>query len=218
LSATIDQTAQAMLNRARFSVAAARADQWPAAPGAEVAFAGRSNVGKSSAINTITRQRGLARTSKTPGRTRQIVFFELGAGLRLVDLPGYGFARVPDSMREDWAALIEQYLTQREALRGLILLMDARHPLTELDRRMLAWTEPSGLPVHILLTKTDKLTRNRARQAEMAVARDVKDLGNPVTVQQFSALKRLGVEQAQQTIRDWLTASPDHLETKKPRS
>lgn len=193
-----------MLNRARFTVAAARPDQWPTAPGTEVAFAGRSNVGKSSAINTITRRRGLARTSKTPGRTRQIVFFEIGGGARLVDLPGYGFARVPDGMREDWAVLIEQYLTQRKALKGLILLMDARHPLTELDRRMLAWCEPTGLPIHVLLTKTDKLTRNRARQAETSVTHALDGMTNPVTVQQFSALKRLGVEQAQRKIRDWL--------------
>lgn len=192
------------MSRARFTIAAAQAAQWPSAPGAEVAFAGRSNVGKSSAINAITQRRGLARTSKTPGRTRQIVFFELGEGRRLVDLPGYGFARVPEKLRQSWGVLIERYLTERQALKGLILLMDARHPLTELDRHMLAWCEPGGLPVHILLTKTDKLNRGRARQAELEVSHSVSDLANAVTVQQFSALKRVGVDQARRQVRDWL--------------
>lgn len=194
-----------LLNRARFTVAAARPDQWPAGPGAEVAFAGRSNVGKSSAINAITRRSGLARTSKTPGRTRQIVFFDLGGGARLVDLPGYGFARVPDHVREEWAVLIERYLTTREVLRGLVLLMDARHPLTELDRHMLEWCEPGGLPVHILLTKVDKLGRGRGREVEREVAGAVAGLENAVTVQGFSALNRTGVAEAQRRILDWLS-------------
>lgn len=192
------------MNQARFAIAAAEPGQWPSAPGAEVAFAGRSNVGKSSAINAITRQRGLARTSKTPGRTQQIVFFELGGSARLVDLPGYGYAKVPETVRAGWARFIEQYLTGRDALRGLILVMDARHPLTELDRRMLDWCEPGGLPVHILLTKIDKLGRGRARQAELSVTRAVAALASPVTVQQFSALKRIGIEQAQEKILGWL--------------
>lgn len=204
MSVHSDSSAEKLLNQARFTLAAALPEQWPSGARAEVAFAGRSNVGKSSAINVVTRRNGLARTSKTPGRTRQIVFFELGNGLGLVDLPGYGFARVPDSMRESWAVLIERYLTEREVLKGLILLMDARHPLTELDRHMLAWCEPGGLPVHILLTKVDKLNRGQAKQAEMTVARTVSALSNRVTVQQFSALKRVGVEPAQIQVRDWL--------------
>lgn len=199
-----DPAPEQLLNRARFETAAARPDQWPEEGGAEVAFAGRSNVGKSSAINAITRRRGLARTSKTPGRTRQIVFFDLGGGARLVDLPGYGFARVPDGVRGDWALLIEDYLRQREALRGLVLLMDARHPLTALDRHMLDWCEPGGLPVHILLTKADKLSRGRAKQVEQEVTAAVAELTNPVTVQQFSASKGIGVEAAQRRVRDWL--------------
>lgn len=193
-----------LLGSARFSVAAAQSWQWPKAEGAEVAFAGRSNVGKSSAINAIVRRRGLARTSKTPGRTQQIVFFELAGGSRLVDLPGYGYAKVPDSVREHWASLIEHYLTERKTLRGLILLMDSRHPLTELDASLLEWCEPGGLPVHILLTKTDKLGRGAAKQAESSVRRAVSELTNPVTVQQFSALKHTGVDQARQTIVTWL--------------
>ncbi|HSH40924.1 MAG TPA: ribosome biogenesis GTP-binding protein YihA/YsxC [Arenicellales bacterium] len=193
-----------LLNRAHFTVAAAEPRQWPREASAEVAFAGRSNVGKSSAINTITGRRGLARTSKTPGRTQQIVFFDLGGGAALVDLPGYGYAKVPDRVRAAWAVLIERYLTEREALRGLVLLMDARHPLTELDQNLLAWCEPGGLPVHILLTKTDKLSRGRAKQSELQVAEAVSDLRNEVTVQQFSSLKRTGVEQAQTKIAAWL--------------
>jgi GTP-binding protein len=193
-----------LLNRARFTIAAAQPRQWPPGPAAEVAFAGRSNVGKSSAINTVTGRRGLARTSKTPGRTQQIVFFELEGGARLVDLPGYGYAKVPEQVKAGWSKLIERYLIEREPLMGLILLMDARHPLTELDRLLLEWCEPGGLPVHILLTKTDKLSRNQARQAEMKVAQAVATLTNEVTVQQFSALKRIGVEQAQEKIVTWL--------------
>lgn len=206
MPANTSEKPEKLLNQARFTVAAAEPGQWPPGPGSEVAFAGRSNVGKSSAINTITRRQGLARTSKTPGRTRQIVFFELGGGSKLVDLPGYGYARVPDRVRESWAELIERYLTEREALKGLILLMDARHPLTDLDHRMLEWCEPRGLSVHILLTKTDKLNRGQARQAELAVARFASSLANPVTVQQFSALKRIGVEQAREKIAGWLQA------------
>lgn len=198
------QNSAKLLNKARFTTAAAEPGQWPPGPAAEVAFAGRSNVGKSSAINAITGRRALARTSKTPGRTQQIVFFDLGGGARLVDLPGYGFARVPDRVRAGWATLIERYLLEREALKGLILLMDARHPLTELDAQLLEWCEPSGLPVHILLTKTDKLSRSRARQTEMEVARAVAELENTVTVQQFSSLKRTGVEAAQEKIVEWL--------------
>lgn len=193
-----------LLNKASFTIAAAEPRQWPPGPGAEVAFAGRSNVGKSSAINAITGRRALARTSKTPGRTQQIVFFDLGGGARLVDLPGYGYARVPDRIRAGWAELIERYLLEREALRGLILLMDARHPLTELDRHLLEWCEPGGLPVHILLTKTDKLSRSQARQAEMKVAQAVSTLENEVTVQQFSSLKRTGLDQARHRIGEWL--------------
>lgn len=193
-----------LLNKAHFTIAAAEPRQWPPGPGAEVAFAGRSNVGKSSAINAITGRRALARTSKTPGRTQQIVFFDLGDGARLVDLPGYGYARVPDRIRAGWATLIERYLLEREALRGLILLMDARHPLTELDRHLLEWCEPGGLPVHILLTKTDKLSRSQARQAEMKVAQAVSTLENGVTVQQFSSLKRTGLDQARHRIGEWL--------------
>ena len=196
---------QKLLNQAQFSVAAVEPAQWPAAPGSEVAFAGRSNAGKSSAINALARRRALARTSKTPGRTRQIVFFELGAGYRLVDLPGYGYARVPEDLRRSWAGMIEHYLSAREGLKGVILVMDARHPLTELDRHMLGWCRPRALAVHVLLTKIDKLSRAGAARAEAAVRRFVSDLPNPVTVQQFSAVKHVGVDKARERVLDWLS-------------
>ena len=198
------ESAAKLLNRARFTIAAAEPRQWPSGPAVEVAFAGRSNVGKSSAINAITGRRGLARTSKTPGRTQQIVFFDLGGGARLVDLPGYGYAKVPDRLRASWATHIERYLTEREALKGLILLMDARHPLTELDQHLLEWCAPMQLPVHILLTKSDKLSRSQAKNTEMEVARDLSELDSEVTVQQFSSLKRTGIEQAREKIGGWL--------------
>ncbi len=204
MTASTRENPEKLLNRARFSIAAAEPGQWPPDTGFEVAFAGRSNVGKSSAINVITRRQGLARTSKTPGRTRQIVFFDLDQQSKLVDLPGYGYARVPERLRAGWAQLIERYLTGRQALRGLILVMDARHPVTELDRHMLHWCEPVGLPVHILLSKTDKLSRSQASQSESLVKRFATDLANPVTVQQFSALKRVGVQEAQEKVRGWL--------------
>jgi len=204
VSSSIIEKPASFLNQARFEVAAAASGQWPGGSRGEVAFAGRSNVGKSSAINAITGRRGLARTSKTPGRTQQIVFFLLPGGYRLVDLPGYGYAKVPDAVRAHWGELIESYLAERAPLRGLILLMDSRHPLTELDRLLLEWCEPGGLPVHILLTKVDKLGRGRAGQAEDGVRKAVSSLVNPVTVQQFSALKRLGLEPARARIAEWL--------------
>lgn len=209
------KTPEKLLNQARFLIAAVEPAQWPSEEGVEVAFAGRSNVGKSSAINTIAGRRGLARTSKTPGRTRQIVFFELGGGSRLVDLPGYGYAEVPERLRVSWAGLIEKYLTDRKALAGLVLLMDARRPLTDLDRRMLKWCESCSLPVHILLAKTDKVSHSQAARAELAVTRFAADLANPATVQQFSALRRIGVDQAREKVRQWL-AGPSGRKKRAP--
>ena len=151
------------LNSATFVISAHLPKQWPHSEYPEVAFAGRSNVGKSSAINAITNRRGLAKTSKTPGRTQQIVFFELAGGQHLVDLPGYGFAKVPEKVRRHWESSIANYLKNRENLRALILPMDARRPLTPLDQQMLEWCITYELPVHILLTKADKLSNSQAR-------------------------------------------------------
>ena len=192
-----------LLREPRFLIAAHSPEQWPTDRGVEVAFAGRSNVGKSSAINALTHRKALARTSRTPGRTQQIVFFELNEQQRLVDLPGYGFAKVPAELRRHWGRAIESYLTTRLSLRGLILLMDARHPLTALDRQMLEWCAGADLAVYLLLTKIDKLSRNQAAITQRKVNDNAHQLGC-VGVQPFSARDHTGVAQTRQRIVDWL--------------
>ena len=169
--------------------------------GAEVAVAGRSNAGKSSAINVIVNRRQFARTSKTPGRTQLINFFGLGGDQRLVDLPGYGFAKVSDRMRRHWRDLIAEYFESRHSLRGLFLIMDIRRQITDFDRQMLAFAEQVSLPTHVLLTKTDKLKRGQAAKALLEVRRD---LGDAATVQHFSALSRLGEGEARQKLSEFL--------------
>ncbi len=161
--------------------------------GVEVAVAGRSNAGKSSAINAIVQRKGLARTSKTPGATRLVNFFELRPGRRLVDLPGYGFAAVSGDLRRHWADLVGRYFRSRQALRGVVVVMDVRHPLTSPDREMLHLGLARAMPVHILLTKSDKLGRSVARQTLSGVR---KELGDSASVQLFSALDGEGVAQA----------------------
>jgi GTP-binding protein len=169
--------------------------------GAEVAFAGRSNAGKSSAINVLVNRRQFARTSKTPGRTQLINFFALRDGVRIVDLPGYGFARVAEKTRDHWADLIADYFETRASLRGLFLIVDIRRRLTEFDRQMLSFAESVGLPVHVLLTKSDKLKRGQAARALLEVQRE---LGDVATVQQFSALSREGEGQARAKLEEFL--------------
>jgi GTP-binding protein len=189
----------------RFLTSAHQARQFPPDAGAEVAVAGRSNAGKSSAINAIVQRKGLAKTSKTPGATRLINFFELEAGRRLVDLPGYGFAAVPGQMREHWGTLIEGYFRRRQCLRGAIVVMDVRHPLTEHDQSMLEVALAQSVPVHIVLTKADKLGRGAGRQAMAAVQRAV---GPAVTVQLFSALNGDGVAEARGALLRLLAGGP----------
>lgn len=172
--------------------------------GWEVAFAGRSNSGKSSAINTITAHNRLAFASKTPGRTQLVNFFGLGGERYLVDLPGYGYADVPEKERRRWGEFIASYLKERVALRGLISIMDARHPLTPLDEQLLDWFLPSGKPVHILLTKSDKLSRQEATAQLGAVRAALKARGPGYSVQLFSSLKRTGVEEAETVLLRWL--------------
>ncbi|HHH42886.1 MAG TPA: YihA family ribosome biogenesis GTP-binding protein [Gammaproteobacteria bacterium] len=183
----------------------------PPDEGAEVAFAGRSNAGKSSALNTISGQTALARTSKTPGRTQQINFFDLGNRQRLVDLPGYGYAKVPVAMKEKWQRSLTEYLHVRQSLRGLILLMDCRHPLTDFDRQMLTWCADTGLATHILLTKSDKLKRGPAASSLLNVRRQLPGIHPQATVQLFSALKKTGLDEARAVLNDWLdlSANPD---------
>ncbi len=190
---------------ARFLTSVPKASLAPPDAGTEVAFAGRSNAGKSSALNVITRQRALARTSKTPGRTRQINFFALDDRVRLVDLPGYGYAKVPQALKEQWQQQLAEYLETRVSLRGLMLLMDCRHPLTEFDRQMLGWCAVARLPVHVLLTKADKLKRGPANASLLSVRSQLAQFHPQATVQLFSALNKTGVEQAREVITGWLT-------------
>ncbi len=169
--------------------------------GAEVAFAGRSNAGKSSAINIIVNRRQFARTSKTPGRTQLVNFFALREGERIVDLPGYGFAKVAERMRDHWADLMADYFESRASLRGMFLIVDIRRGLTDYDQQMLAFAEAVGLPVHVLLTKADKLKRGQAATALLEVRRE---LGEGVTVQHFSALSRQGEDEARARLEEFL--------------
>jgi GTP-binding protein len=187
--------------KVRFLTSAQRASQFPDDGGGEVAVAGRSNAGKSSAINLITGRKGLARTSKTPGATRLVNFFEVRPGRRLVDLPGYGFAAVSRDMRAHWGVLVRSYFDQRRSLRGVIVVMDVRRPLTEHDREMLEMAEAAGVPMHLLLTKADKLGRGAARQSLLTVR---KAVGDAVTVQLFSALRGDGLAEARGALEDLL--------------
>ena len=167
----------------------------PADHGKEVAFAGRSNAGKSSAINTLTRQNGLARISKTPGRTQMLNFFEINPEQRFVDLPGYGYAKVPVAVKKKWHELMEKYLTKRKSLCAIILVMDVRHPLTEFDWQMVEWCQHTGLPLHILLTKADKLTYGAAKNTLLQVQKELKETHIKMTIQLFSSLKKLGIDE-----------------------
>jgi len=195
-------------NHAKLLLSAAELGQLPPPDGAEVAFAGRSNAGKSSAINALTHRRRLAFVARAPGKTRLIQLFELTPGRYLVDLPGYGYARVAESTRRQWGRLVDGYLAQRQSLKGLVLVMDARHPLTPLDEQLLDWFAPRGLPVHILLTKSDKLTRSRAsivlRDVRLELARRIGEC----TVQLYSSANRSGVEEARQVVARWLGLPP----------
>ena len=188
---------------ARFIKSANAPSQFVEDAGAEVAFAGRSNAGKSSAINVIVNRRQFARTSKTPGRTQLVNFFHLEEGKRLVDLPGYGFAKVASKMRKHWADLMADYFEMRQSLKGMFLIVDIRRRLTDFDRQMLSFADSVGLPTHVLLTKTDKLKRGQAATALLEVRRD---LGDTATVQRFSALSRLGEEEARARLEEFLAA------------
>jgi GTP-binding protein len=196
-----------LFQNATFFISAHHLRDLPPASGIEVAFAGRSNAGKSSALNTLANHNRLAYVSKQPGRTQLINFFTLGNDRHLVDLPGYGYAKVPESMRAHWQSVLARYLSERTSLGGLVLVMDSRHPLQPLDRQMLDWFCPSGKPVHVLLTKSDKLSRG---EAGLTLAKTRKELlavwGENVTVQLFSSSKKLGVEEAEKVIGAWLFA------------
>ncbi len=191
--------------RVEFLTSAAKLSQCPPDEGWEVAFAGRSNAGKSSAINSLTRNRKLAKTSKTPGRTQLINFFRLSDSQRLVDLPGYGFAKVPQAVKQAWTKQLENYLQHRQSLRGLILLMDVRHPMQAFDQQMLAWALEASMPVHILLTKADKLKRGPAASALLKLRSQLEPYGELASAQLFSALKHSGHKELIEVLDAWLT-------------
>lgn len=186
-----------------FQTSAATLEDCPADSSAEVAFAGRSNAGKSSAVNVITSLPQLARTSKTPGRTQLINFFFIEEGKYLVDLPGYGYAKVPLERRDKWQFELEKYLRRRKALVGLILLSDIRHPLKKFDRMMIEWAAQANLPLHLLLTKADKLKRGATQKTLLKVEKELTVFDN-VSVQLFSALRNIGVDPVRKVLTQWL--------------
>lgn len=200
---------------AKFLLSAPSLTHAPEDQGREVAFAGRSNAGKSSAINAITHQKSLARTSKTPGRTQQLVFFELDSQRRLVDLPGYGYARVPPTVQQQWQRELEHYLEQRQSLAGMFLLMDIRHPFTEFDQQMIRYCAFHQLNLHIALTKADKLKHGAARNALLGAKQILGKLQQPASVQLFSAPKKQGIDQAHAWLDQQLEVQSDQSGDKK---
>ncbi len=200
------QDIRTLLRKTSFKTSANSLSQLPNDSRGEIAFAGRSNAGKSSALNMITGQKTLARTSKTPGRTQLINYFEVKDGLYLVDLPGYGYAKVPLPMREHWQKILQGYFEKREPLDALIMLMDSRHPLTDLDKQMLHWCEHQALPTHILLTKADKLSKNEASSALHKVKKTLaEEFSIPITVQLFSSTKpEIGLQEALHYLGEWI--------------
>lgn len=196
--------------QAKFLQSATTTRSMPAEFGFEVAFAGRSNSGKSSTINRICGQKSLARTSKTPGRTQLLNFFGLPEGRSLVDLPGYGYAKVPEKVKKEWGAFIENYLTTRMTLCGLIIIMDIRRPMRDHDEVMLTWAKQRKMPVHVILNKSDKLKRGAAKNMLLKVRRQLKAMDDNFSVQNFSALKNEGVEEACAVLDSWFF--PEQLE------
>ncbi len=193
-----------LLQHAQFYISAHDLKDLPPPFGMEVAFAGRSNSGKSSAINTLANRTRLAFVSKTPGRTQLINFFALGEDRYLVDLPGYGYAAVPEKIRVHWKSVLSTYLQTRSSLRGLVLIMDVRRPLTDLDLQMLSWFQSTGNPVHVLLTKADKLNRQQALAALRTVELELARIYPGATAQLFSSPKHQGMEEAERVIGGWL--------------
>ncbi len=195
-------------HQARFMLSASKVNEAPEDQGKEVAFAGRSNAGKSSALNTLTRQNSLARISKTPGRTQLLNFFEIDEQHKFVDLPGYGYAKVPLVVKKQWHKMMEDYLHQRDSLCGIVLVTDVRHPLTEFDVQMIEWCEYSKLPLHMLLTKSDKLNYGAAKNTLLKVQRELQQREVEVTLQLFSSLKKKGVDEVHDVLDQWFDFKP----------
>lgn len=183
----------------------------PEDEGVEIAFAGRSNAGKSSALNRLTNQKSLAKTSKTPGRTQLINLFKVEEGCHIVDLPGYGFAQVPVEMKNKWQKSLGEYLQKRECLKGLVVLMDIRHPMKDLDQQMIFWAIDSHIPVQVLLTKADKLKSGARKQTLLKVRKQVETFGGDVSIDVFSSLKGLGVDQLRAKLDTWFAPALAHL-------
>ncbi|MGI9281837.1 MAG: ribosome biogenesis GTP-binding protein YihA/YsxC [Endozoicomonas sp.] len=196
--------------KAKFLTSAPKLKLCPPDNGREVAFAGRSNAGKSSALNTLTGSK-IARTSKTPGRTQLINYFNIEDSIHLVDLPGYGYAKVPEAMKIEWQKHLDYYLTNRESLVGLVLMVDIRHPLKEFDRMMVQWSIESEMPLHILLTKSDKLKSGVAKQALNTLQKELSDYPQ-ISIQLFSALKKTGVDQLAKRLDTWLLVDDEEQE------
>ena len=201
-----------LLQKAKFLTSANHINELPEDDGLEIAFAGRSNAGKSSAINSLSRQNRLAYVSKQPGRTQLVNFFEIEERKYLVDLPGYGYAKVPESMRKHWQKTLPTYLQQRQSLVGLVIVMDIRNPLTSLDINMLDWFAPRQKPIHILLTKCDKLSKDKQNKTLFSVQKELENQWStfyqtPCTVQLFSSLKKIGLEEADGVLETWLSFS-----------
>ena len=206
----------AFLQNAKFITSVNHFDELPIDKGIEIAFAGRSNAGKSSAINSLSKQNRLAYVSKQPGRTQLINFFSIGNNMSLVDLPGYGYAKVPGTIKDHWVKTLPRYLQERNSLAGLIIVMDIRRPLTKLDIQMLDWFAPRLKPIHILLTKSDKLSRDKSLRTLDDVKKIVQtkwsnSFQKNCTIQLFSSLKKQGVEEADTIIQSWLTLNKNHI-------
>jgi GTP-binding protein len=190
-------------HQAKFINSAPRLQDAPPDQGLEIAFAGRSNAGKSSAINTLVRQTALARVSKTPGRTQLLNFFQIDDKRKLVDLPGYGYAKVPEAIKKDWGKMMETYLSQRQALAGIVLVMDIRHPLTDFDWQMIEWCQHGNLRIHIILTKADKLKFGAVKNTLLQVQKELSHLEIGVSLQLFSALKKTGIDDIHRVLDEW---------------
>jgi GTP-binding protein len=191
--------------KTHFILSAPDISHLPVDSGVEIAFAGRSNAGKSSALNTLTNQKGLARTSKTPGRTQLINLFEVEENCRLVDLPGYGYAQVPEAIKRKWQKALGEYLQKRESLKGLVVLMDIRHPLKDLDQQMIEWAVSVDIPIMLLLTKADKLASGAQKKQVNMVKEAILPFQGDITVAPFSSPKRIGLEALKKKLDEWFS-------------
>lgn len=201
--------AQFNYQKAHFIISAPDIRHLPPDTGIEIAFAGRSNAGKSSALNALTQQNGLARTSKTPGRTQLINLFQIEEGLRLVDLPGYGYAQVPEEMKRKWQRSLGEYLQKRECLKGVVILMDIRHPLKDLDMQMIDWAVESELPTLVLLTKADKLASGARKQQLISVRDALASKVGDIRIEYFSSLKKIGIDKLRNTLNEWYSGKEE---------